>query len=255
MANKAASFRPAASVVIGMFLFAASCLAAMPLHAGEVLILGKSEASLSSDISGAVLREAYQSLGKDLVIKDLPARQSLMRANSGGLDGEVHRKEGISREFPNLLMVPVAINRIDFVVMTKKVDFKVNGWASLQPYALLIQRGVLAVEEGTAGMNVFPSDNPEAIINLLGKGRGELAVDDRLDALRAMKKYKVVDIRILEPPVASITLYHYLHQRHAALLPKITAALKKMEREGRIKAIHEQMIRDALHANEKESNR
>ena len=58
MANKAAFFRPAASVVIGMFLLAASCLAAMPLHAGEVLILGKSEASLSSDISGAVLREA-----------------------------------------------------------------------------------------------------------------------------------------------------------------------------------------------------
>ena len=246
MTNKAASFRPVVSSLAGVFLLAAGCLVAMPLRAAEVLTFGKSEASLSSDISGAVLREAYQSLGIDVVIKELPARQSVMRANSGGLDGDVQRKEGIHREFTNLLMVPVAVNRIDFVAMTKKVDFTVNGWSSLKPYTLLIQRGALAVEDGTAGMNVFPSDNPETIISLLAKGRGEVGVDERLDALRAMKKFNVTDVRILEPPVASINLYHYLHQRHAALLPKITAMLRKMESEGRIKAIREQMIREAL---------
>ena len=247
MKNKAALFLFVARSAIGMFfLAAAGCLAVIPVHAVEVLTFGKSEASLASDISGAVLREAYQRLGIDLVIKALPARQSLMRAKSGGLDGEVHRKEGINRDFPNLLMVPVAINRVDFVAMSKKVDFLVNGWSSLKPYALLIQRGALAVEEGTAGMNVFPSDNPEAIISLLLKGRGEVGIDERLDALSAMKKFNVTDIRILEPPVASIILYHYLHQRHAALLPKITAVLRKMESEGRIKAIREQMIREAL---------
>ena len=247
MANQAASFRRVVSVLVSVLLLAVSCLTAMPSRAGESLVLGKSEASLSSSISAAVLREAYQRLGIDLVVKELPARQSVMRANSGGLDGDVQRKEGISREYPNLLMVPVAINRIDFVAMTKKVDFPVNGWSSLKPYALLIQRGALAVEEGTAGMNVFPSDNPEAIISLLLKGRGEVGIDERLDALSAMNKFNVTDIRILEPPVASIILYHYLHQRHVALVPKITAVLKKMESEGRIKAIREQMIREVLY--------
>ena len=51
-------------------------------------------------------------------------------------------------------------------------------------------------------------------------------------------------IRILEPPVDQLVLYHYLHKRHAALAEKLEAVLTRMEQEGELKTIQEQAVQN-----------
>jgi len=46
----------------------------------------------------------------------------------------------------------------------------------------------------------------------------------------------------LEPPILQHGLYHYLHVKHEALVPKINGVLTKMQGSGRIKEIRELYI-------------
>ena len=49
------------------------------------------------------------------------------------------------------------------------------------------------------------------------------------------------EITLLQPPIQRDNLYHYLHSKHAALVPKITAVLQEMEEEGLIQRIKEEL--------------
>jgi len=44
-------------------------------------------------------------------------------------------------------------------------------------------------------------------------------------------------LRVNEPPLVVVPLYHYLNRRHAALVPLITAELRAMRESGEIDRI------------------
>ena len=48
-------------------------------------------------------------------------------------------------------------------------------------------------------------------------------------------------IAILEPPIQRDPLFHYLHKKHATIVPKMTAVLQEMADEGRIQSITEEV--------------
>ena len=53
-------------------------------------------------------------------------------------------------------------------------------------------------------------------------------------------------MRVLEPPLAEVPLYHYLNKKHEALLPSLVAVLRKMEKEGTIRAIAKRVADEML---------
>ena len=55
-----------------------------------------------------------------------------------------------------------------------------------------------------------------------------------------MKEMKIKDVKILEAPLQHNALYHFLHNKHESLVPKITAVLQQMEEAGEIQRIREQ---------------
>jgi len=87
-------------------------------------------------IAERILREAYRRIGRELEVKAMPGERSLLSANSGDTDGELYRRAGIDKAYPNLLMVPVALQQYEIVVFSKLRQFDVRGWESLRPYKL-----------------------------------------------------------------------------------------------------------------------
>jgi len=68
----------------------------------------------AATISEMVLREAYRRLGRTLVVHQLPGERSLVYANEGKMDGELYRKLGLDRDYPNLVIVPVPLLTFDW---------------------------------------------------------------------------------------------------------------------------------------------
>ena len=70
----------------------------------ENLVFAKSgPLDYSADISEIILKEAYGHLNIDISTKVLPSERALRIANSGVLDGDIHRIIGLENMYPNLI--------------------------------------------------------------------------------------------------------------------------------------------------------
>lgn len=221
----------ASAVVSFILLFQAS-----PSPAQTAIRLTSSP-DIESRVSQAVLKEAYKQLGISLSITELPAERSLVESNAGRSDGEVNRIEGLEANYPNLVRVPVSVTRIEAVVFSKMVKFQVNGWDSLKPYAIGTLIGMKFAEQGTTGMNVRKTPTVEDALRELDLGIVEITVLTRAGGLATLRAMNLQGITSLEPPLATIPLYPYLHKKHQTLLPRISEVLHKMEASGQMDAI------------------
>ncbi len=216
----------------------------VPIHAQESLFFSSMDSPLS-EIGLKILHEAYQRIGIQIKARVLPAERALHMANNGQVDGEVLRIRGIEKHYPNLRMATVTVITLEGVVFTKDVTFEVTGWESLKPYTIGILRGSKFAQKGTLGMTVEEVATYEQVLLKLRHGRTDVAVMARTNGLVVIGKLNMKGIRVLEPPLITTDLYHYLHKKHEQLIPKITQVLQKMKAEGRIREIWEQAIAEA----------
>ncbi|MDM8550411.1 transporter substrate-binding domain-containing protein [Desulfobacterales bacterium HSG2] len=166
-------------------------------------------------------------------------------ANNGEFDGEGIRIREVQDIYPNLRRVPVVVLAMEAVVFTKDVIFEVRGWESLKPYTIGILRGSKFVELGTRGLKVEQVTSYRQVLLKLNSGRTDVAVMARTNGMLEIGKLNMKGIRVLEPPLIRVNLYHYLHKKHERLIPKITQALREMVEKERPKEIWEQVIAEA----------
>jgi polar amino acid transport system substrate-binding protein len=221
--------------------------ATLPCGAQDHLVFSRPEnrSGVALLMGERVLKEAYARLGIDFEFRELPEVRAMVTANEGGTDGEFERFAGLEQTYPNLVMIPVPIGSVDIVVYTKETDFAVEGWHSLAPYTIGIVRGFKLIEANTEGMHVEAVTTVEQAFLKLNAGRSDVVVESR-SAQCMLKDFNVSGIRVLEPPLDQLVLYHYLHRRHTALAAKLEAVLTRMEQEGELKALQEQAMQDFL---------
>ncbi len=156
-----------------------------------------------------------------------------MKANAGTYDAEVARVIGLEEKFPNLIRIPVAIYQIEGVAITKNKDIPINGWESLSPYKIGVLRGVQFAEEGTKNLNRERSNSLESLFRKLNAGRVDVVVEAKLNGVITIKRLMLHDsVRILQPPLVTIELFHYVHKKNEHLVPKLTQTLRKMRQNG-----------------------
>ncbi len=226
--------------VFSCFLFTSS------LGAQERLVLSRIEGDFIEVYVEKILSEAYRRIGIQVEYKQFPPKRSLLTSNQGLTDGEMIRIKGIEKEFPNLLMVASPVTSIEIVVFTKNQIFRVNGWQSLKPYRIAIVRGILVVEIGTKNMNTFSFNTMGKALHLVGLEKYDITILPRIDGLGHLKQLNIPNIEILEPPVARVDLYHYLHKRHEKLIPVITESLRIMNQDGTVKSMRDQFITELM---------
>jgi polar amino acid transport system substrate-binding protein len=218
-----------------------------PVLAQTSLIFAKpGPLDYSAGISEEILKEAYSRIGITVTTQEFPGERALKMSNSGTVDGEVNRIHGIRKKYANLRMVPVAINAIEGLAFTNNPDVKIRSWEDLRPYRLGLRIGAKYAEYGTAGMRVAPVKTNDQVFSMLGKHRTEIAISTRIEGVLTIHKLGLKNIRLIDPPLVSLELFHFLHKKHEALLPRIQKALEEMAREGRIEAIKTAAIKKLL---------
>lgn len=223
-------------------VFVCRCL---PVSAQDALVLAAVEGTygIMPEIS-EVLSQAYQQLGIQITINPYPGLRGIHYSNSGIIDGEAFRIAGIDKEFSNLIRVEVSLMTNSHYLFVKSGnEFVVEGWDSIpKNYLIGFQRGVKVIESATEDHQIKTESVSTAtqLLQKLNIGRNDAIILPALAAAQNIQQLGLKDIVKLEPPISSHNLYHYLHRKHAALVPKITAVLKAMEANGDIQKIHEQ---------------
>lgn len=193
-------------------------------------------------IAEQVMREAYRRLGINLTVHKLPGERTLVHANDGKMDGELYRKLGMEREYPNLVIIPVPLQTYEIVIFTRGTSFVVGGWDSLRPYTLGFMRGIKIVQENTQGMRVEAVPTMQQAFEKMMMGRTDLVLGNRLSGTAVIKSMNLEGITVLEPPLASFPVYHYLHKRHEALVPELTRVLRQMQTDKSIERIQKSVL-------------
>jgi polar amino acid transport system substrate-binding protein len=181
-----------------------------------------------------VLEEAFVRVGREVEIRLLPAERSLRDADSGRIDGDIGRIEGIEVFYPNLRMVPEpALDARQFVAFTLDEDIAITGWKDLAPYNLAFVRGWKIFEENTGGVaSRTMVESTEQLFVLLDRDRADIVLSSRIDGLAAARAQGLRGVRVLDPPLAEMKMYLYLNDAHAELLEPLARALSSMKADG-----------------------
>lgn len=190
------------------------------------------------DAAAAIIRDAYNKIGTEVVFKTYPAERALQISNSGDADGELVRVDNISTTYTNLIKIPVSHVVAEQMAFAKESKIEIAGWESLRPYKIVFHKGYKAAELGTKGMDVQLVGHDKQAFLMVDKGRRDVVLANRFTGLSLIKEMNLNRIRMLIPPVQVDPLYHYLHKKHKALVPQITAVLRKMKEEGKFLEIY-----------------
>jgi len=189
-----------------------------------------------------ILEEAYARIGYAVGFAEVPAERALVMSNDGTVDGEAGRVPVIEPRCPNLIRVPTPIYTNRIVAFARQDGISPDAtWDDLMPYRVGVLLGYRYIDKRTALMNRAVVSSYANLFSLLLEGRVDVAVVEYLDALPALRSLDMKTLRMLQPPLAFNSMYHYLHRRHADLVPKIDAVLREMVAEGRMEAIQREM--------------
>ncbi len=224
------------TVLVGV-PFAASGAEQQLMHVSTLL-----ETDPPMSIAEKVLGEAYKRLGIRLEVHKYPGERSLQSANSGQMDGELYRRAGMERDYPNLMQVPVPLQVYEIVVFTRDSALSISAWDELSSLTIGYVRGIEIIEANTKGMRTEPVPTLQQALQKLMVGRTDVVVGNRVSGLAAIKALKLDKVRVLQPALASFPVYHYLNRKHAALIPRLTAVLQQMQQEKVIERIQREVL-------------
>ncbi|MFC1523437.1 substrate-binding periplasmic protein [Thermodesulfobacteriota bacterium] len=209
------------------------------ISAQERLEFSTIQDSIITPVLQQVVQEGYQQAGIEIKITEMPAQRSLLEANEGRVDGELVRTKFIEPISPNLIRIPVSIYLYKSMAFSKQ-KIRINGWRSLKPYKLGFLRGHKQVEEKLKGLTYKRVENSDQLFKMMDAERLDVVIIGRARGLRTIQQLNLEKIKVLEPPLSELNLYHYLHKRHQHLVSKMTKIFQKMEDNGRIKQINDQ---------------
>lgn len=195
----------------------------------------------ATDIAERIMREANRRLGITLVVHKLPGERTLLYANSGKMDGELYRKLGMDRQYPNLLIVPVPLQTYEIVIFSRGTSFAVSGWESLRPYSLGFVRGIKIIQENTRGMRVEAVPTMSLAFEKMMMGRTDLVLGNRASGMAVIKLMRIDGITVLEPELASFPVYHYLNKKYEGLVPRLATVLRQMQADKTIERIQKSL--------------
>lgn len=189
-----------------------------------------------------VASEAFRRAGVRLRLVKLPAERALLNANAGIEDGDLTRIAGLEAQYPNLVRVPEKLVDYHFVAFSKNASIPSRWEAVRQRQTGHIKGWKIYEQQLTGAPNVIAAENPEQLFRLLDLGRIEVALYARWFGEALIQRQGIRNVRALEPPLASREMFIYLHQRHAALVPKLAEALRAIKAEGLYQRLYREKV-------------
>lgn len=224
---------PFAPLAKRTFLLASFWGVSLGALAQPVLTLSTNNTPLDRQALERMSAEAFKRLGLGVRFVTHPSERSLVLANQGEVDGEGLRVAGLSAQYPHLIQVPERFIGISFVAFSRQPGLQINGWAGLQPYRVGFITGWKMFEtHATQARTVQRVDTPEQLFKMLAQDRIDLALYTLADGQAMLRTMNLPGIHAITPSLRDVDMYLYLHERHAALVPRIAQALRDMKADG-----------------------
>lgn len=210
------------------------------------LTLSRIEGSGPQYVASEIVREAGRRSGINIDILTLPAARARQHTIDQLSDGEVGRIRAFFDQNPHLHRVTPAIMTSSAVAMVAPQEDTPGVAAptssSLDGYRIGVVRGVIQSAEAVQGLpHVHVVGTPRQLYRMLASGRIDVAVDFRMNADRFSRELQVPFITI--GALSEEWMYVGLQERHASLVPWISAALVEMKEDGTMERISNEAAR------------
>ncbi len=197
-----------------------------------------------------IYTEVFRRLGYDFQYDGYPGARAPVLAESGDVDGEIHRSADYAKVTINLIRVEESHFTASYGAYAVKPGIILNGWHSLKNtnYRVEYRRGSKQPETALTAIiqpeNLSNIATTEQGLKKLLTGRTDIYVDttflvsetiSRLNSA-SFPAHEVYQAGIME----NVNGYVYMHKKRAVLVPKIAKVLNEMKKEGIIE--HYKMI-------------
>jgi polar amino acid transport system substrate-binding protein len=212
--------------------------------AAPSLVIGRvNSLSPLADISARIVREAFERAGLTVEFRPLPLIRSIEMANDGEIDGDLMRIETVAAAYPNLMMVPIAINRVDLAIYG--IAPRISGLtrSEIRLMRVGVRRGNFVVARHSAGLSTIEAQTPEATFDMVRSGRVGVAIATHVDTEAHIADGSVSGVQAWPCVWASELLSLLLNRRHRDQVPRIEGALRQMSREGLIDRYYVEELR------------
>jgi len=223
-----------------------AALAPRAAQAAQPLVLNTDGAPPHSRPDGSgfedrIVAEAFRRIGVAVRLVGLPSERALKNADAGIDDGNYVRIAGLTRLYPNLVMVPEVVSEFPFTAFTRDPGLRVSGWADLRGRQVACVTGWKLVEKSLENVTPLTLVQDEAaLFALLDKGRAEVVIAGLHTGREIIRRQRYLGMRAILPPLAEPPMYLYLHRRHAALAPRLAEALRQMKRDGTFQRLRQE---------------
>jgi len=199
---------------------------------GQIKASNKGKNSVIQQQTLDFLTPIYQRLGIELKTSSLPSKRSLSFSNQGQLDGELLRVHDINQSYTDLIPVPITLYEIHAYAYTinGKTDFKKA--SEILRFTVGINRGIEWEEKFSNQFphNISKIDGTKRKFTFLHLGRVDYVISSEQRATEVIKQYFPNDnIKRVSPMLPKINLIHYLHKKHAHIIPKLVEEIKKQQ--------------------------
>lgn len=201
-------------------------------HFPQAITVGQIKTSAIQTKVYNVLAPIYKDLGIELKLMSLPSKRALSFSNQGQLDGELLRVEGIEEIYENLVPVSIPLYQVDAYAYTIEGETNFEQAADVLRFNVGIHRGVHWEESFVSQFPRYVSrvGSTKQKFKLLTLGRVDYVLSSEQRAKKVIAKhFPGAKIKRVSPMLKTINLIHYLHKKHAHIIPALEAEIKKRQ--------------------------
>jgi len=252
-ASIASMFNP---LIICILIITAS---APPIKAAEKIVLIGShdtKASFHGRWLSLIYTEVFQRLGYEFHYEATASDLSTRISDAGKVDGEINRVSMYQASHPDMIRVDESHFSTTLGAYAVKPGLALDGWDSLKnsDYLLEYRRGTKIVQ---AGLTIVGKIENVSTVTLTAQGlkrlllgRTDIYIDVATiveDHLRQLDPTQFDPSRVYQAGImARDTLHAYMHKKNAGLVPKISATLKTMKKEGVIEQYRQRISKEPI---------
>lgn len=178
------------------------------------------------------VQQAYQNIGLQMQLETMPLERLRLEAARGVLvDGNLAATASLQQVVPQLIRIPVQLYQLELTAFVRDPQLKPAQWADLQPLRVTYMAGMLSVEARLKQYQVkalTAALTLEQALQYVAKGRVDVAVLPKAEAEYVLRQLPGQQLQVVLPPLEQLPLYHYIHQKHQALVGPLTAQLTQI---------------------------
>lgn len=182
----------------------------------------------------AIVKECFRRLDIEIESANIPSVRALEEANNGKFDATYLRFPGLSRKYPNLIMVPEPVSAEQLFAYTTLPDITPQSWKDLLAYHVAYIKGWQICERNLKeAKQVTESNSPQILFDFVSEGRADIAVTGK-GIIDLQKKNMGIpsNVRQITEFKERDSLHIYLHKKQRARIPDFNKTLKAMKLDG-----------------------